>query len=72
MTPYKGIIRISCNKKASGCDKKLLRPEASCINCNRGKVEILDLEGKVIAERKAQTAKIVGRATVPAKKVNNK
>lgn len=47
MKPYKGIVRISCNRK---CDKKLPAPEAGCLNCVHGMVEILDLGGNVLEE----------------------
>ena len=47
MTPYKGIVRITCRDKT--CKNKLTQPVAECVNCDRAKVEILDLENKVIA-----------------------
>lgn len=49
MKPYRGIVRISC---AGGiCDKKLVRPEAGCVNCDAASIEILDLDGKVVAKK---------------------
>lgn len=50
MTPYKGIVRIVCLDKA--CKYSLLQPAAGCIHCERARLEILDLEGKILAERK--------------------
>ena len=56
MTPYKGIIKISCADTT--CRDKLTQPAAGC--CDRAHLEILDLENKVIAESsklKAQSSK---------------
>ena len=54
MTPYKGIIRITCGNKT--CDKKLLRPEAACVNCTHAGVAVLDLDGNVVASQRAPLA----------------
>lgn len=45
MTPYKGIVRIAC--KSKGCHRDLREPDAGCLNCLHGRVEILELDGKV-------------------------
>jgi len=57
MTPYKGIIRITCTKKTgcrvvSGQDVK-----PGCISCAYAVCEILDLNDKVLAECKPEPAK---------------
>lgn len=48
MTPYKGIVRISCRAKKA-CPKKFtndVRP--SCLECPDAWVEVLDLDGGAI------------------------
>lgn len=58
MKPYKGIIRISC--QAGACKQRFGEPEAGCINCADGLVEILDFEDKVIAAQEAAGRKAQG------------
>lgn len=59
MTPYKGILKISCKDKK--CSKKLIQPVADCVNCERAKIEILDLEETILAvfnRKKERSAKL--------------
>jgi len=66
MTPYKGIIRITC-KAEGGCtaSDKLPRPGPACINCADALVEVVDFEGKTLAKRAA-------KRPAPAKKAAKK
>jgi len=58
MTPYKGIIRITCTRK-SGClrNLKVKDVQPGCMDCPAAKTEILDLDGKVIFEYRSPEAK---------------
>lgn len=57
MTPYRGIVQITCKATQCIAGPKLQEPAAGCVNCASAKVEILDLEDKVIETRKAKPAK---------------
>ena len=59
MTPYKGIVRIFCKDKK--CKDKLIEPAADCMNCDRARVEVLDLEETILAvfnRKKERSAKL--------------
>ena len=49
MKPYKGIVRLSCLKKAVCPDKVAGNVRAGCVTCESISIEILDLEDKAIA-----------------------
>jgi hypothetical protein len=50
MKPYKGIIRIVCERK-KGCLKNLKKNvQPGCLDCPKGTTEILDLDEKVLFE----------------------
>nr|BDD47299.1 hypothetical protein 2 [bacterium] len=58
MTPYKGIIRVSCKRKKGGCLKNLQNNvEPGCMDCEDSVSEILDLEDKVIYEYRSPEVK---------------
>jgi len=70
MTPYKGIVRISCTKKKHGCLQKLQNVEPGCMACASGLTEILDLEGRVVAQSsklKAQGSKLKAKEAQSSK-----
>ena len=55
MTPYRGIIQITCKKKSgSGCLRNLKKNDVQpgCMDCPEALTQILDLDGKVIYEYK--------------------
>jgi hypothetical protein len=58
MTPYRGIIQITCKRK-SGCLKnlKVSDVQPGCMDCPEAISQILDLEGKVIYEYKSPEVK---------------
>jgi len=51
MTPYKGIIQISCTKK-KGCLRNLKKNDVQpgCMDCPAAITRILDLDGNMIYE----------------------
>lgn len=63
MTPYRGIIRISCRAKKA-CPKKFNKDvQPSCVECPDACVEVLDLDGRVIfAHTPACTAAKISRS----------
>ena len=70
MTPYKGIVRITCRDKT--CKNKLTQPVAECVNCDRARLEILDLDGMIVAqsaERRAQSVKVTGKKPLKGSKI---
>ena len=57
MKPYKGIIRIGCERK-KGCLKNLKKNvQPGCLDCPHAITEILDLDEKVLFKGKAQRQK---------------
>ena len=57
MKPYKGIIRIVCERK-KGCLKNLKKNvQPGCLDCPHAITEILDLDEKVLFKGKAQRQK---------------
>ena len=66
MTPYKGIIRITCTRKKGGCLKNLARHtsgglegdvQPGCMDCPESLTQILNLEDKVIYEYRSPALK---------------
>ena len=58
MTPYKGIIRITCLKKKGGCLRNLGEDvQPGCMDCPAAITEILDLEEKAIYEYRSPALK---------------
>lgn len=63
MTPYRGIIRISCSLKKANCPRKMvenMKPE--CLSCENALTEVLDLDGNVIYEYRSPEVR-TGRRT---------
>ena len=58
MTPYRGIIQISCTRK-KGCLRNLKKNnvQSGCMDCPEAITRILDLDGKVIFEYKSPEVK---------------
>ena len=51
MTPYRGIIRITCTRKKGGCLRNLKEDvQPGCMDCPEALTQILDLDDKVIYE----------------------
>lgn len=58
MTPYRGIIKIICNRKKGGCLRNLrenIKP--GCMDCPEAETRILDLDDKVIYKYRSPAAK---------------
>ena len=68
MTPYKGIVQISCTKKKGpstgsgpkGCPRnlKVTDVQPGCMDCPEALTRILDLDGKVIFEYSAKSGTV--------------
>jgi len=61
MNPYKGVIKIICTKKTPCRVVTGKDVQPGCISCNYAVCEVLDLDGKVLAECRPEPEK-------PAKK----
>jgi len=80
MTPYRGIIQITCKKKSGpsasssgprGClrpdriGKKTNNVQPGCMDCPEAVTRILDLDGKVIFEYRSPEIK-TGKRKAPS------
>ena len=66
MTPYKGIIKIICDRKKGGCPRNLREDvKPSCMDCQEAVTHILDLEDTVIHEYRSPEMK-TGKRTMPS------
>jgi len=50
VTPYRGIVRLSCLKKGNCPSKVFANVKADCVTCESVQVEILDLDNKVVGK----------------------
>lgn len=58
MKPYKGQIRIECEKQKGGCLRNLKKDvEPGCMDCPQARTTIVDLEQKPLFEYKSPPAK---------------
>ncbi len=59
MTPYRGIIKISCTRKKGGCLRNLKKGDvqSGCMDCPEALSQILDLDDKVIYEYRSPVVK---------------
>jgi len=48
VTPYRGIVRLSCLKKGNCPSKIFADVKAGCVTCESVQIEILDLDNKVV------------------------
>ena len=51
MTPYKGIVRIECDRIGPCPSKRRGNVRAECVQCENAAITILDLDGKVLARK---------------------
>ena len=59
MKPYKGLVKISCKTKDT-CARKVqvnVQPLCMVLNCPEALIEILDLDGKVLASVKPKPSR---------------
>ena len=68
MKPYKGLLKISCKEKDT-CPKKLTgNVQPACLDCLGALIEIVDLDGKVLAKARPKLLLPVKNKSVKASK----